>query len=160
MKKYTIPTIESSKKYCFLFENTSENNYSKLNNTIAQNLIKEIWGVLDVKQKALNLIKLYQAIDTENKDITSKIISGIEIPLNINTLEQIIDISFEAFFKNEIWIYFTNKNTSYEKLMKWIYFSFDNYLFGNYQTKQYYQKIILNNKKFFLKLFKKISKIL
>ena len=108
--------------------------------------------------------------DTDEKDIMSSILSDGKILVEIDehTWEQIIaqsevstrtqaeliKLTFDNFARNEVWPQFTNIARSYTKIIEGLYYSLDYYFFWKSTTKLYYQKLILNNKKFFIEALK------
>lgn len=117
-----------------------------------------------------NLLKLEKIINTEDKDIISSILSDWKILVDIDdhtwekiiaeseietrTQEELIKLTFDNFARNEVWPQFTNIARSYTKIIEWLYYSLDYYFFWKSKTKLYYQKLILNNKDFFINVLK------
>jgi len=125
--------------------------------------------------KKYNLLKLENKINTEDKDITSNILSDWKILVDIDnhtwekiiaeseietkTQEELIKLTFDNFARNEAWPQFTNIARSYSTIIEWLYYSLDYYFFGKSKTKLYYQKLILNNKDFFIETLKQAKDI-
>lgn len=139
-------------------------------NLLAQTFVNLVWWDFNDFSKIDNLIKLEKKIDTKDKDIVSSILSDWKILVDIDdhtwekiiaeseietrTQEELIKLTFDNFARNEVWPQFTNIARSYTKIIEWLYYSLDYYFFWKSKTKLYYQKLILNNKDFFIELLK------
>lgn len=139
-------------------------------NILAETLVNSVkWDFNDLS-RIDNLLKLEKIIDTDEKEITSSILSDWKILVDIDnhtwekiiaeseietkTQEELIKLTFDNFARNEVWPQFTNIARSYTKIIEWLYYSLDYYFFWKSKTKLYYQKLILNNKDFFIEALK------
>lgn len=139
-------------------------------NILAETLVNRVSGEFNDFSKIDNLIKLEKIINTEEKEITTSILSDWKILVDIDnhtwekiiaeseiktkTQEELIKLTFDNFARNEVWPQFTNIARSYTKIIEWLYYSLDYYFFWKSKTKLYYQKLILNNKGFFIEALK------
>ncbi|MCP4523676.1 MAG: DEAD/DEAH box helicase family protein [Candidatus Gracilibacteria bacterium] len=139
-------------------------------NLLAETLVNRVSGEFNDFAKIDNLIKLEKNINTEEKEITSSILSDGKILVDIDdhtgekiiaeseietrTQEELIKLTFDNFARNEVGPQFTNIARSYTKIIEGLYYSLDYYFFGKFKTKLYYQKLILNNKDFFIEALK------
>ncbi len=140
--------------------------------TLAEILVNTVSWKLDDFARIDNLLKLenYKWFDIKEKEIISSILSDWKILVDIDshtwekivadseietkTQEELIKLSFDSFARNEVWPQFTNISRSYKKIIEWLYYSLDYYFFWKSKTRLYYQKLILNNKDFFLQVLK------
>ena len=142
---------------------------------LAETLVNRVSGEFNDFAKIDNLIKLEKIINTEEKNITSSILSDWKILVDIDdhtwekiiaeseietkTQEELIKLTFDNFARNEVWPQFTNIARSYTTIVEWLYYSLDYYFFWKSKTKLYYQKLILNNKDFFIETLKEAKDI-
>lgn len=139
-------------------------------NILAKALVNKVdWDFRDIA-RIDNLLKLEKIIDTSDKEIINSILSDWKILVDIDdhtwdkiiakseietrTQEELIKLTFDNFARNEVWPQFTNIARSYTKIIEWLYYSLDYYFFWKSKTKLYYQKLILNNKDFFIEALK------
>lgn len=151
-------------------ENYGDIGYS-FYDILAKTLIDEINWSQEILHQMKNLELLAEKIDISGDDIKNNILSdwkmlvdideksGEKIFSNINfeakTSEELVKLSFDNFARNEVGPQFTNIARSYKSIIEALYFAFDNYFFGKKKQKFYYQKIVLNNKDFFVNLLNK-----
>ena len=144
-------------------------------NVLAETLVNIVDWEFNDFARSENLLKLEKRINTEEKEITSNILSDWKILVDIDnhtwekiiaeseietkTQEELIKLTFDNFARNEVWPQFTNIARSYTKIIEWLYYSLDYYFFWKSKTKLYYQKLILNNKDFFIETLKEAKDI-
>ncbi len=144
-------------------------------NILAEALVNKVNWDFDSFLRIDNLLKLEKIIDTNEKEITNSILSDWKILVDIDnhtwekiiakseieakTWEELIKLTFDDFARNEVWPQFTNIARSYTKIIEWLYYSLDNYFFWRSRTKLYYQKLILNNKNFFVEVLENAKNI-
>ncbi len=142
---------------------------------LAETFVKKVWWDFNDISRIDNLLKLEKIIDTDEKEIMSSILSDWKILVDIDdhtwekiiaesevatrTQEELIKLTFDNFARNEVWPQFTNIARSYTKIIEWLYYSLDYYFFWKSKTKLYYQKLILNNKDFFIEVLKEAKDI-
>lgn len=136
---------------------------------------KTVDGKFDEFQRDYNKQKLSEKIDISDKDITNNIISDGKILVDIDshtwekiisetsietkTQEELIKLSFDNFARNQVWPQFTNIARSYSSVIEALYYVLDYYFFWQQATRLYYQKIVLNNKDFFINTLNKAKDI-
>ena len=79
----------------------------------------------------------------------------IENTVKTPTQDELIQMSFEDFARNNVREQFTNIARSYKPIMEALYSSLDHFFFGEWKLRSYYQKLILNNQDFFIDVLNK-----
>ena len=71
-----------------------------------------------------------------------------------NTQDELIQMAFENFARDNVRTQFSNIARSYKSIIESLYLSLDHFFFGEQIKRSYYQRIILNNQDFliFLKI--------
>jgi len=137
--------------------------------SLAKTLVENIWWKFNTLERKLNLKKLFNIknFKSENLEIINSMLSDWKILVDIDnhTWEKIfaeweiqtktdvdlIKMSFDDFARDNVKNQFSNISRSYKKIFKALYYTFDNYFFNKWEkTRTFYQKLILNNKNFFI----------
>ena len=74
----------------------------------------------------------------------------IENTVKTPTQDELVQMAFEDFARNNVREQFTNIARSYKPIMEALYSSLDHFFFGEWKKRSYYQKLILNNQDFFI----------
>jgi type III restriction enzyme len=142
---------------------------------LAETLTKFVYGKFDEFARDHNKQKMSEMIDISDRAIINNIISDGEILVDIDnhtweriisktfigtkTQEELIKLSFDNFARNQVWPQFTNISRSYNAVIEALYYVLDHYFFWQQTTRLYYQKLILNNKEFFIDILNKAKDI-
>ena len=137
---------------------------------LAETFVNKVNWSFEITKKNENLEKLEKLIDTNDNEIKNSILSDWTILVDIDnhtwekiiakweietkTQEELIKMTFEDFARHQVWPQFTNIARSFKPIIEALYYSLDYYFFGKSKTRLYYQKLILNNKDFFVDLLK------
>ncbi len=79
----------------------------------------------------------------------------IENTVKTPTQDELLQMEFEDFARNNVREQFTNIARSYKPIMEALYSSLDHFFFGEWKKRSYYQKLILNNQDFFIDVLNK-----
>ena len=134
-----------------------EQNKSKLakhidldNDCIADELIADwkmqFWSQNIIIKDGINRKKIMTLDDfsQENVLITSTV--------KTNTQDELIQMAFENFARDNVRTQFSNIARSYKSIIESLYLSLDHFFFGEQIKRSYYQRIILNNQDFFIEV--------
>jgi hypothetical protein len=69
-----------------------------------------------------------------------------------NTQDELIQMAFENFARDNVRTQFSNIARSYKSIIESLYLSLDHFFFGEQIKRSYYQRIILNNQDFFIEV--------
>lgn len=69
-----------------------------------------------------------------------------------NTQDELIQMAFENFARDNVKRQFSNIARSYKSIIESLYLSLDHFFFGEAVKRSYYQRIILNHKDFFIEV--------
>lgn len=69
-----------------------------------------------------------------------------------HTQDELIQMAFENFARDNVRVQFSNIARSYKSIIESLYLSLDHFFFGEKVKRSYYQRIILNHKDFFIEV--------
>lgn len=131
---------------------------------------EEIWWKNNETFRESNKEKLWKLIELNTPDVKDELISDWKILVDIdqhlnekitvtttihsNTEEELIKIMFDNFAREQVWPQFSWIARSYTVIIQSLYTVF-NHLFFWIERKLYYQKLVLNNKDFFINILNK-----
>ncbi len=108
---------------------------------------KIAFGTQNIFSEHGDLRKTLVSIDEYNNQ---KIFA--ESDLEVKNGEELVEMLFENFVRNQVRPQFTNVARTYPPMKEALYMVLDNYFFGQQITRNYYQKLILSNQSFFIDL--------
>lgn len=137
---------------------------------LAETFVNKVWWELIESKKDENLKKLekYKNFETKNLEISQTILSDWKIFIDIDnhtgekieakneiknyTQDELIKMTIDNFARSQVLPQFSNVARSYTTILEWLYLALDNYFYSKNYRRNFYQKLILTNKDFFIEL--------
>lgn len=124
-------------------------NNTNLTDEIINNWKMEFWSHVVFTKDWINR-KTLVSLDNFNKEQIF-----IESTTKTLTQDELVQMEFEEFARNNVREQFTNIARSYKPIMEALYSSLDHFFFWEWKPRSYYQKLILNNQDFFIDVLNK-----